>query len=329
MIGYLLRRLLGSIPLLLGILTVIFFIIHLAPGDPTARFFNPNVSPEVIEQMRRNLGLDQPLHIQYFKWLSAFLRGDFGYSFGQMRPISEILPEVLWNTLQLTLISLVIIFVLGMLIGIVQAVRQYSLADNVLTFLALFFYSMPSFWLALMLILLFSLKAAQWGLPTWLQFPAAQMMSVGAEYLPPGAQLVDRLEHLFLPAVALGIGSAAGVARYMRGSMLEVIHQDFIRTARAKGLSERTVIFKHALRNALIPIVTLLGLYLPFLLSGAVLVETIFSWPGMGRLIVDAIFQRDYPLVMATSFVISAIVIFGNLISDVLYAVVDPRIRND
>jgi peptide/nickel transport system permease protein len=329
LIGYLLRRLLGSIPLLLGILTIIFFIIHLAPGDPTARFFNPNVSPEVIEQMRRNLGLDQPLHVQYFKWLSAFLRGDFGYSFGQMRPISEILPETLWNTLQLTLISLVIIFILGMLIGIVQAVRQYSLADNVLTFLALFFYSMPSFWLALMLILLFSLKASQWGLPTWLQFPAAQMMSVGAEYLPPGAQLVDRLEHLFLPAVALGIGSAAGVARYMRGSMLEVIHQDFIRTARAKGLSERTVIFKHALRNALIPIVTLLGLYLPFLLSGAVLVETIFSWPGMGRLIVDAIFQRDYPLVMATSFVIAAIVIFGNLISDVLYAVVDPRIRND
>jgi peptide/nickel transport system permease protein len=329
LIGYLLRRLLGAIPLLLGILTLIFFIIHLAPGDPTARFFNPNVSPEVIEQMRRNLGLDQPLHVQYFKWLSAFIRGDFGYSFGQMRPISEILPETLWNTLQLTLISLVIIFILGMLIGIVQAVRQYSLADNVLTFLALFFYSMPSFWLALMLILVFSLKAAQWGLPTWLQFPAAQMMSVGAEYLPPGAQFVDRLEHLFLPAVALGIGSAAGVARYMRGSMLEVIHQDFIRTARAKGLSERTVIFKHALRNALIPIITLLGLYLPFLLSGAVLVETIFSWPGMGRLIVDAIFQRDYPLVMATSFVIAAIVIFGNLISDVLYAVVDPRIRND
>jgi peptide/nickel transport system permease protein len=330
MIGYLLRRLLGAIPLLLGILTLIFFVMHLAPGDPTDRIFsNPNVSPEVIEQMRRNLGLDQPLHVQYFKWLSAFIRGDFGYSFGQMRPISEILPETLWNTLQLTLISLVIIFILGMLIGIVQAVRQYSLADNVLTFLALFFYSMPSFWLALMLILVFSLKAAQWGLPTWLQFPAAQMMSVGAEYLPPGAQLVDRLEHLFLPAVALGIGSAAGVARYMRGSMLEVIHQDFIRTARAKGLSERTVIFKHALRNALIPIITLLGLYLPFLLSGAVLVETIFSWPGMGRLIVDAIFQRDYPLVMATSFVIAAIVIFGNLISDVLYAVVDPRIRND
>lgn len=326
MIAYLLRRLLGAIPLLLGILTIIFFIIHLAPGDPTARFFNPNVAPEVIEQMRHNLGLDQPLHIQYFKWLSTFIRGDFGYSFGQMRPIREILGETLWNTLQLTLISLVIIFIVGMLIGIVQAVRQYSVADNVLTFLALFFYSMPSFWFALMLILVFSLKASQWGWPT---LPASQMTSVGAEFLPAGARLWDRVLHLILPATALGIGSAAGVARYMRGSMLEVIHQDFIRTARAKGLSERNVIFKHALRNALIPIITLLGLYLPFLLSGAVLVETIFAWPGMGRLIVDAIFQRDYPLVMATSFVIAAIVVLGNLISDVLYAVVDPRIRTE
>ncbi|MDP9349502.1 MAG: ABC transporter permease [Gemmatimonadota bacterium] len=329
MIGYLLRRLLGAIPLMLGILTIIFFVIHLAPGDPTARFFNPNVAPEVIEQMRRNLGLDQPLHIQYFKWLKSFLTGNFGYSFGQMRPISEILGETLWNTLQLTLLSLVVIFALGMLIGIVQAVRQYSLADNILTFLALFFYSMPSFWLALMLILLFSLKANQWGWPLWLQLPASGMTEVGMEGAPLGEQLADRIKHLILPAVALGIGSAAGVARYMRGSMLEVIHQDFIRTARAKGLAERTVIFKHALRNALIPIITLLGLYLPFLLSGAVLVETIFAWPGMGRLIVDAIFQRDYPLVMATSFVIAAIVVLGNLLSDVLYAVVDPRIRND
>jgi peptide/nickel transport system permease protein len=327
MIGYLVRRLLGAIPLLLGILTIIFFVVHLAPGDPTARFFNPNVSPEVIEQMRRNLGLDQPLHIQYWKWLTAFLTGDFGYSFGQMRPIGEILPEVLWNTLQLTLVSLVVIFVVGMLIGIVQAVRQYSLADNVLTFLALFFYSMPSFWFALMLILILSLRAGQEG---WLlQFPASGMTSIDYEYLSTGGKISDRLMHLILPSIALGIGSAAGVARYMRGSMLEVIHQDFIRTARAKGLSERKVIFKHALRNALIPIITLIGLYLPFLLSGAVLVETIFAWPGMGRAIVEAILARDYPMVMATSFVIAAIVVLGNLLSDVLYAVVDPRIRNE
>jgi peptide/nickel transport system permease protein len=327
MIAYLVRRLLGAIPLLLGILTLIFFVLHMAPGDPTAKFANPNVSPEVLEQMRRNFGLDQPLHVQYGKWLWSFVRGDFGYSFGQMRPINEILPEILWNTLQLTLISLVVIFVVGMLIGIVQAVRQYSVADNVLTFLALFFYSMPSFWFALMLILIFSLHAVQAGWPV--NFPASGMTSIDYDYLSAGGRAADRMKHLMLPAIALGIGSAAGVARYMRGAMLEVVHQDFIRTARAKGLSERTVIFKHALRNALIPIITLLGLYLPFLLSGAVLVETIFAWPGMGRAIVEAILARDYPMVMATSFVIAAMVVFGNLLSDALYAVVDPRIRND
>ena len=327
MIQYLIRRLLGAIPLLIGILTLIFFIIHLAPGDPTARYFNPNVSPEVIEQMRRNLGLDQPLHIQYFRWIGAFATGDFGYSFGQMRPIGDILPTVIWNTLQLTLFSMVLIFALGMLIGIIQAVRQYSATDNILTVLAFFFYSMPSFWLGLMLILLFSLKASQWGWPV--VFPASQMVSVGHEFMSLGEQVRDRMMHIILPATALGVGAAAGVARYMRGSMLEVIHQDYIRTARAKGLSERSVIFKHALRNAMIPIITLLGLYLPFLLSGAVLIETIFAWPGLGRLIVDAIFQRDYPLVMATSFVIAAMVVAGNLIADVLYAVVDPRIRTD
>ena len=325
MIVYLLRRIVGAIPLLLGILTLIFFIINLAPGDPTARYFSPNVAPEVIAQMRRNLGLDQPLHIQYFRWLSSFLQGNFGYSFGQMRPIAEILPGVLWNTAQLMLAALVVIFGVGMLVGIVQAVRQYSTSDNVLTFLALFFYSMPSFWFALMLVLLFSWKANQWGWP--FQLPATGMTSVGYEFMSLGGRIRDRIEHLILPVVALGIGNAAGVARYMRGSMLEVIHQDYIRTARAKGLSERTVIFKHALRNALIPIITLLGLYLPILLSGSVLVETIFAWPGMGRLIVDAIFQRDYPLVMATSFVAAAMVVVGNLLADVLYAVVDPRIR--
>jgi peptide/nickel transport system permease protein len=339
MLVYLGRRLLGAIPLLWGILTLIFFVIHLAPGDPATRFTSPNVSPEVVEQIRVNLGLDQPVHVQYGKWLWSFARGNFGTSFGQMRPVSQILfpsrdciapgectfqAGVLLNTLQLTVVSLVVIFVVGMLVGIVQAVKQYSWVDNVLTVVALFFYSMPTFWFALMLILIFSLKANTMGV--W-HFPASGMTSVEYEYLSGGAKIWDRVVHLILPATALGIGSAAGVARYMRGSMLEVIHQDFIRTARAKGVSENTVIFKHALRNALIPIVTLLGLYLPFLLSGAVLVETIFGWPGMGRALVDAILQRDYPMVMATSFVISAMVVLGNLLSDVLYAVVDPRIR--
>ncbi|MEX1257595.1 MAG: ABC transporter permease [Gemmatimonadota bacterium] len=325
MFAFLGRRLLGAIPLILGILTLIFFLMHLAPGDPTTRYFDPNISPEVIAQMRANLGLDQPLPIQYLRWMGAFVRGDFGYSFGQMRPIADILPEVMWNTLQLTLVSLVIIFVLGMLIGIYQAVRQYSTGDNVLTFLALFFYSMPGFWFALMLILIFALKASQgdW----WIQFPASQMTSLNYGTMNPGAQIGDRIMHLILPSIALGVGSAAGVARYMRGSMLEVIRQDYIRTARAKGLSEGKVVFKHALRNALLPIITLMGLTLPYLFGGSVLVETIFAWPGMGRLIVDAVFQRDYPLIMATSFVISVMVILGNLVADALYAVADPRIR--
>ena len=219
MISYLLRRLLGAIPLLLGILTLIFFIIHIAPGDPTARYFNPNVSPEVIAQMRRNLGLDQPLHIQYFKWLTSFVQGDFGYSFGQMRPIGDILPEVLWNTVQLMLASLVVIFVVGMLVGIVQAVRQYSVSDNVLTFLALFFYSMPSFWFALMLVLLFSWKANQWGWP--LQLPATGMTSVGYEFLSFGEKAWDR----FTPIVEYPLAQAAAAhrvseARHLRGKLV-------------------------------------------------------------------------------------------------------------
>lgn len=319
------RRLVGAVPLVLGILTLIFFLMHLAPGDPTTRYFDPTISPEVMEQMRQNLGLDQPVPVQYVKWMGAFLTGDFGYSFGQMRPVSEILPEVMWNTLQLTAMSLVVTFGVGMLIGIFQAVRQYSTGDNVLTAVALFFYSMPGFWLALMLILIFALKANQAGWP--IQLPASQMTSAGYELMSTGEQIRDRLLHLILPSLALGIGSAAGVARYMRGSMLEVIRQDFVRTARAKGLGERAVIFKHALRNALLPIITLLGLTLPFLFSGAVLIEVIFAWPGMGRLIVDSVFQRDYPLIMASSFVIAVLVILGNLVADVLYAVADPRIR--
>ena len=212
--------------------------------------------------------------------------------------------------------------------GIVQAVRQYSLLDNVLTFAALFIYSMPSFWLAMMLILAFAYKAnmISWW-PDWLTFPVSGMTSISYESLGFWGKLGDRLHHLVLPSIALGVSSAAAVARYMRSSMLEVIRQDYIRTARAKGLSERTVILKHALKNALLPIITLFGLYLPFLLSGAVLVEFVFSWPGMGSTIVNAISQRDYPLVMATSFLFAVMVVIGNLIADLLYAVIDPRIR--
>jgi peptide/nickel transport system permease protein len=319
-IGYLGKRLLLAVPILLGASTVIFFLMHAAPGDPTSLYLsNPNIHPSVIEQMRRNLGLDQPVHVQYVKWMGAFLRGDFGYSFSQHRPIADILKDAIPNTLLLSGVALILIFAIGIVVGTIQAVRQYSWVDNVATVLSFFFYSMPSFWFGLMLILLFSYKL-QW-------LPASQMTSVEHEFLGGFAQLADRAKHLFLPALALGIGAAASVARYMRSGMLEQIRQDYVRTARAKGLGERSVVFKHAMRNALIPVVTLLGLYIPFLISGAFLIETIFAWPGMGRTVITAIFQRDYPVVLASAFVISILVILGNLIADVLYSVVDPRVR--
>ncbi len=320
MIAYFGKRLLQAVPILLGASTIIFFLMHAAPGDPTSIYLgNPNIDPRVIEQMRVNLGLDQPVHIQYVKWISSFLQGDFGYSFSQKRPISDILEDTIPNTLILSGVALVIIFALGVLIGTLQAVRQYSWGDNLATALAFFFYSMPSFWFGLMLILLFAYKL-QW-------LPASQMTSVNHDFMSGTGQLVDRLKHLLLPATALGVGGAASVARYMRSGMLEQVRQDYVRTARAKGLSEGKVIFKHAMRNALIPIVTLLGLFLPFLMAGSVLIETVFAWPGMGRTIVTAIFQRDYPVVLATAFVISVMVILGNLIADMLYSIVDPRIR--
>jgi peptide/nickel transport system permease protein len=221
----------------------------------------------------------------------------------------------------------VLVFAIGMAIGVYQAVRQYSLGDSALSVISLFFYSMPSFWLALMLMLVFALKAHQWGWP--IAFPPTGVTSVDYDFLSFGGKVRDRLLHMALPVATLTLTLAAGVARYTRAQMLEVVRQDYIRTARAKGLPESSVIVRHALRNSLIPVITLLGLYLPLLFSGAVFVETIFAWPGLGRVIFDAIFQRDYPVVMATSFIFALLVVAGNLVADVLYAVADPRIRYD
>jgi peptide/nickel transport system permease protein len=325
--AFILRRLLGAIPLLIGVATVIFIVLRLAPGDPTTFYFNPNIPPDVIEQLRRNLGLDQPLHIQYFRWLTSFLRGDFGYSFAQSRPVADVIFEAMPNTLLLTGTALILVFVIGILIGVVQAVRQYSIFDTTSSVVSLFFYSMPSFWLALMLMLVFSLQAYEWGWP--IALPATGITSIDYEFMGLGERIRDRISHMILPVGTLTLALAAGVARYTRGQMLEVVRQDYIRTARAKGLPERTVIMKHALRNSMLPVITLLGLYLPFLFSGAIFIEHIFAWPGMGRIMVESIMQRDYALVMATTFMFAVIVVLGNLVADILYAVVDPRIRYD
>ena len=239
--------------------------------------------------------------------------------------IKEILP----NTLLLSMAAIGIAFIAGVLLGIIQAVRQYSILDSVTSVLALFFYSMPSFWLALMMVLTFGLFARNvWDWPIW--FPPSDIQDVARyPFMTPLEKVQDRLWHLTLPATSLALVLAAGIARFTRGSMLEVIRQDYVRTARAKGLSEPVVILKHGLRNGLIPVITLLGLYLPFLFSGTVFIESVFAWPGMGKLIVDAIQQRDYPVIMGGSLIFANMVVIGNLIADMLYAVVDPRIRYD
>ncbi len=327
MIRYVVRRLLQAIPLVLGVAAVLFVILSLAPGDPASLYFAPGVSPEAMEQLRRSLGLDEPLPLRFVKWLAALVRGDFGYSVVAGRPVGDLLWSVIPNTLLLTATSLLLIFVVGILIGVVQAVRQGGFTDSVLSFLTLTFYSVPSFWLAIMLILVFSVGARSfWDWPFY--FPSSGVVSQGHEFLPLVERLGDHLWHLTLPVLSLTLVVAAGVSRYVRSSMLEVIRQDYVRAARARGLPEHRVIFRHALRNALLPVVTLFGLFFPFLLSGTVFIEAVFAWPGMGKLLVDSIFQRDFPVVMAGTFVFAVMVVVGNLLADLLYAVVDPRIRH-
>ncbi|ACF10979.1 binding-protein-dependent transport systems inner membrane component [Chlorobaculum parvum NCIB 8327] len=320
MLKYILKRLLIAVPLVFGVLTLTFFIIRLAPGDPAAFFIQPGISPNVAEQIRQQYGLNDPLPVQYIKWLGNVLQGDFGRSFSRaQQPVFEVISQALPVTMTIAVLTLIANFVFGIIIGVISAVKQNSFSDRFLTVTALFFYSMPEFWLALMMIILFALK--------WPLFPVSGLNEVGAESYGAFGFIMDRIWHLVLPVTVLSINGAAGIARYVRGSMLEVIRQDYIRTARAKGLSERVVIIKHALRNALLPVVTLMGSSLPFIFSGALFIEVIFAFPGMGRVTVEAIFARDYPLIIANTFVSGTMIVLGNLLADVLYAVVDPRIK--
>lgn len=323
----LLRRLLGAVPLLLGIATLVFLVVNLAPGDPARLLVAPGVRAEVLEQARQSYGLDRPLPVRYVAWLGSLARGDLGYSYSHRRPVADVLAAALPDTLLLSLAALAGAYVLGIAVGVIQALRHRTATDSVLGAVSLFFYSMPSFWLGLMMILVFSLFARNvWDWPLW--FPSSGTRSVDHDLLGPGARVMDRLWHLALPATTLALVLAGGVARYVRGSMLEVVGQDYVRTARAKGLSRRRVVLRHALGNALIPVITLLGLHLPVLFSGTVFVETVFAWPGMGKTMVDAIATRDYPVVMAGSVLFAGLVVVGNLLADLLYGVADPRIRD-
>jgi peptide/nickel transport system permease protein len=326
---YILKRLLIMIPTMLGITVITFAIIRLAPGDPaamrvgssaTGSIGNQQLANEIVEKTRAQFGLDRPIHEQYFLWLRRIVTLDFGNSYRDNRPVMDRIKERLPVTLQLNIISIFLVYLIAIPLGIHSSTHQYSLSDKITTTTLFVLYSMPSFWVATILILLLG------GGDYWQIFPITGISSLDAEQLPFLEWLVDRIWHLVLPVFCLTYSGLAYVSRQMRAGMLETIRQDYIRTARAKGLSERVVVFKHALRNSLIPIVTLLGFLLPAMLGGSVIIESIFTIPGMGQLGFEAILSRDYPVVMAISTIAAFLTLIGLLLSDICYALVNPTI---
>ncbi len=318
--NYLLRRLLLMIPVIIGISVIIFVLINLAPGDPFASMIesNPNMSKADYENLLRSIGYYDPLPVKYVKWAGQMLTGNMGYSISQKQPVAEMIGRRLSNTLALSLPALVLSTLISVPLGVLSATKQYSVWDYILTIVALIGISVPAFFLALLLV-----KYVAFDLSL---FPIQGMETIGAN-LSGMAALWDMLYHMVLPLTVLTVIQVAGRMRYTRSSMLEVIGQDYIRTARSKGMSERSVIYKHALRNALIPVITVLSISLGSLLSGAILTENVFMWPGMGTLVYQAIANRDYPLVMAGTMVLALTMLFANLFADIMYAMVDPRIR--
>ena len=301
---YVLIRLATAIPVILGATVVVFSIMHLTPGDPVKLILGDRISPERIEELRRQLGLDRPIYVQYVLWLAGALRGDFGISITAKRSASALIFERLPYTLELTVTAMVISILLGIPIGVVSAVRRYTVIDHTSMAMALFWLSMPGFWLGLMFMLLFGL---------WLGWvPISGYQGV---------------KSLIMPALTLGLPQVGLLARLMRSEMLEVLREDYIMTARAKGLTEFLVMYKHALRNAVISVMVYLFLGVPWLISGAVVVETVFAWPGMGRLMYRAILTKDFPIVQGVIFIIAILTILCNLLGDVVTGLLDPRIR--
>ncbi len=321
MLGYALRRCVFAVPLLIGITFISFIVIHLAPGDPTEiQTGDLGINAQAVKQMRELYELDKPLYVQYWKWLRRIVHLDFGRSFSpDGRLVLDKIGERLPITLFLNILQLSIIVAFAVPIGVTSAVRQYSVFDKVTTLFVFIGFATPDFWLALLLMILFGVELG------WL--PISGLRSMNWEFLPFWKQQLDFLSHLILPTFVVTFGGLAGFSRYMRQAMLDVIRQDYIQTALAKGLASRVVIGKHALRNAMMPIVTILGLSLPGLIGGSVIVESIFAIPGMGQLMVQAVYERDYPVIMGNLVVVSTLTLVANLIADIAYSLVDPRIR--
>lgn len=315
---YLLKRLAGAIPLLFGITFISFSIMVLAPGDPTSFYQNPHVSQEDLAQIRSNLGLDQPVYVQYFQWLKALFHGNLGYSVVSGKPVLLAIAERIPTTLLLSIPAFVLIVLLTLPLGLFSGYKQGSFFDHAVTFFSFFGMALPTFWVGLVLILLFSVK---WG---W--FPTSGFYNPSTDYVSWWAKAGDIGLHMVLPLITIVSGGLAGLTRYLRFGVISILAQDYVKAARARGLSERRILFKHAFKNAALPVITILGLQLPGLISGSFVIEFIFAWPGMGKLGVDAVFARDYPVLMGILLFSSIFIILGNLLSDMLYAKVDPRI---
>ncbi|MFP6599915.1 MAG: ABC transporter permease [Deltaproteobacteria bacterium] len=322
MLVYLARRLTGLGPLFLGITLVSFIVIHLAPGSPMDLLtdMNPDASPELRQRLEAHWGLGRPLPVQYGLWLKKLATGDLGVSMSRdARPVLDKITEALPVTLLLNAMSLCLILAMAIPIGVYSATHQYSTADRVTTVAVFLGFAMPTFWLALLCMMFFGVELG------WL--PVSGLKSLDHDSLGLGARMMDRARHLIMPVGVAAVTSLAGMSRYMRSSMLEVFRQDYVTTARAKGLTERVVVYRHAMRNALLPVITILGLSIPGLVGGSVIFETIFAIPGMGRLFYGAVMSRDYTVVMGVLVIGALLTLVGNLLADIMYAVADPRLR--
>lgn len=321
MVKYIIRRILTMIPMLIGITIVSYLIMNAAPGDAAQMYIDPELArqdPGYLDRVREQLGLDQPIYIRYAMWFKEMLKGNFGYSYISQKPILDEIKERIGPTIALTSSSLLLGVVVGVSIGVYCAKRQYRLPDYVLSVFAFFGMSLPSFWFAMMLILLFTLQLR------WL--PSMGLVTVGLSG-PWYVKLFDNIKHMIMPVIALSLADMGAWMRYQRASYLEVMNQDYIRTARSKGLAEKEITWRHAFKNSAIPIITMLGGTIPSLIGGAFVIESVFGLPGMGRYGTQAILRRDYPAVMAVTFFSSILVMVGLLITDILYVVVDPRIK--
>lgn len=322
MLTYVAKRLAGFVPLLLGISFVSFMVMAMAPGSPVDLMtdLNPKASPEAKEKLEKYYGLDQPLYVQYGLWLGRVVHGDLGTSFSRdRRPVLDKILEALPITLMLNVLDLVLVLAMAIPIGVYAAARQHSWFDRVTTVFVYMGFATPGFWLALLAMILFG------GVLGWL--PISGLKSLDYDSMTTMGKVWDRVSHLILPVGISAVTGLAGMSRYMRSSMLEVMRQDYVQTARAKGLPERTVLTRHAMRNALLPVVTLLGLSIPDLIGGAVIAESIFAIPGMGRLFYTGVMQRDYPVVMGITLIGAVLTLVGNLVADLAYVAVDPRLR--